>query len=131
MRLRANAAASSSSRADIRQLARSDPPISASYPIGDRAAVFLTRLFPREVTGVERMDLAVREEVVQELVVRPRHEVIIATGEDLGRRSDRREKVAQDRVLFWVVPHEASGLRESPEVIGADVVLVDFGLAVA
>jgi hypothetical protein len=33
-------------------------------------------LLPREVTGVERMDLAVGEEVVEVLVVRPRHEVI-------------------------------------------------------
>jgi hypothetical protein len=63
------------------------------------------------------------------LVVRPRHEVIIASGEDLGGRGDRRKQVAQDGVLFRVMPHEASGLREPPEVGGADVVLVDLGLA--
>jgi hypothetical protein len=36
----------------------------------EEAAVFLRCLLPREVTGVERMDLAVREEVVEVLVVR-------------------------------------------------------------
>jgi hypothetical protein len=29
------------------------------------------------------------------------------------------------------MPHETGGLREAPEVVGADIVLVDFGLAVA
>jgi len=60
------------------------------------------------------MDLAVREEVMQVLVVRPWHEVIIATRDDLGRRGDRREKVAdlkplddaylreaRDHLSFW------------------------------
>jgi hypothetical protein len=37
------------------------------------------------VTRVERMDLAVREEVVEVLVVRPGNEVIVAPGHDLGR----------------------------------------------
>ena len=115
----------------LRSSLASDALISAPYPIGDHVAVLLARLLPREVTSVEWMDLAVREEVVEVLVVRPRHEVIIASVDDLGRRGDRREKVAQNRVLFWVVPHEASGLREAAEVVGADIVLVDFGLAVA
>jgi len=118
-------------RSRIWHLARSDAPISPADPIGDHAGVLLGRLLPREVTGVERMNLGVRDEVVEVLVVRPRHKVVIASGEDLGRRGDRREKVAQDRVLFWVMPDEASGLRETPEVVGADIVLVDFGLAVA
>src|SRR6185436_13512916 len=69
-------------------LARSDASICATDPLGDQAAVLLGRLLPREMTGIERMNLAVREEVVEELVVRPRHEVIVASGEDLGRRSD-------------------------------------------
>jgi hypothetical protein len=99
-------------RSRIWHLARSDAPISPADPIGDQASVLLGRLLPREVTGVERMNLVVRDEVVEVLVVRPRHEVIIASGEDLGRRGDRREKVAQDRVLFWVMPHEACGLRD-------------------
>jgi hypothetical protein len=56
---------------EIWQLARSsDPPVSASDPVGDQDAVLLGRLLPCEVTGVERMDLADREEVVQELVRR-------------------------------------------------------------
>jgi hypothetical protein len=37
------------------------------------------------------MDLAVGEEVVEVLIVRPRHEVIVAPGHDLGRRGDRRQ----------------------------------------
>jgi hypothetical protein len=83
------------------------------------------------MASVEGMDLAVRQEVVQELVVRPRHEVVVTPGNDLGRRGDRREQIAQDRVLFGVAPDETGGLREATEVVGADVVLVDLGLAVA
>ena len=105
--------------------------MSAADPVGDEAAVFVRCLLPREVTGVKGMDLAVREEVVEILVVRPRHEVIVAPGHDLGRRGDRRQQIAQDRVLFGVVPHEPGRLREPPEVVGADIVLVDLGLAVA
>jgi len=74
----------------IWQLAGSDAPISPADPIGDYAGVLLGRLLPREMTGIERMNLAVREEIVEELVVLPRHKVIIASGEDLGRRGDRR-----------------------------------------
>ena len=79
------------------------------------------------MTGVEGMDLAVGEAVVEVLVVRPRHEVIVAPGHDLGRRGDRRKQIAQRRVLLGVVPHEPGRLGEAPEVIGADIVLVDFG----
>ena len=51
-------------------------PIPAGDPVEEREAVFLGCLLPREVTRVERMDLAVGEEVVKVLVVRPRYEVI-------------------------------------------------------
>src|SRR6185312_15111507 len=68
--------------------ARSDAPIPAADPVDDQAAVFLGCLLPREVTGVEGMGHAVREQVVEVLVVRPRHEVIVAPGEDLRWRGD-------------------------------------------
>jgi hypothetical protein len=48
-----------------------DPPIPPADPIDDQAAVLVRCLLPREVTGVERTELAVREEVVEVLVVRP------------------------------------------------------------
>ena len=38
---------------------------------------------------------------------------------------------SRNRVLLGVMPHEPGRLREAPEVVGADIVLVDFGLAVA
>ena len=66
---------------------RSDALVSAADPIGDQVAVLLARLLPCELTCGERMDLAVREEVMQLLVVRPWHEVIIATRDNLGRRA--------------------------------------------
>jgi len=81
-------------------LARSDAPVSAVDPVDDDAAVFVRCLLPREVTGGEWMDLAVGQEFVEVLVVGPRHEVVVASGHDLGRRRDRRQQVAQDRVLF-------------------------------
>jgi hypothetical protein len=51
------------------QLARCDASIPAADPVGGQAAVFLGRHFPREVTGVERMDLTVGEELLEVLVV--------------------------------------------------------------
>ena len=104
-------------------------PIPAAHPVDDQAAVLLRGFFPREVTGIEGMDLAVGKELVEVLVVRPRHEVIVAARHDLGRRRDRREQITQHRALLGVVPHEARRLREASEVVGADVVLVDLGLA--
>jgi hypothetical protein len=56
--------------------------ISAADPVDYEAAVFVRCLFPREVTGVERVDLAVREEVVEVLVG--------------ARRRDRRVAYALD-----------------------------------
>src|SRR5689334_25446327 len=88
----------------IWHLACSDTPISAADPVDNEAAVFVRGLLPREVTGVKRMDLTVREEVVEVLVVRPRHEVIVASGNDLGRRGDPRQQIAQHRVLLGVMP---------------------------
>src|SRR6476661_4461174 len=111
--------------------ARSDAPIPPTHPVDDQAGVFLGCLLPREVTGVEGMGLAVGEEVVEVLVVRPRHEIIVAPGEDLRWCDDRRQQVPQHRVLLRVVPHEPGRLREAPEVVGADIVLVDVGLTVA
>src|SRR6266567_5696912 len=97
-------------------LARCDAPITAADPVDDQAAVFPGCLLPREVTRVEGMDLAAGEEVVEVLVVRPRHEVIVAPGHDLGRRGDGRQQVTQYRVLLWVMPHEPGRLREPPAV---------------
>lgn len=59
-------------------LACCDAPMPTGDPVDDQAAVFLRRLLPREVAGVEGMDLAVGEAVVEVLVVRPRHEVVVA-----------------------------------------------------
>jgi len=43
------------------------------------------------------MDLAVRKKVVEVLIVRPGDEVIVTTGDDLGRCGDLRQKVTQQR----------------------------------
>jgi hypothetical protein len=51
-------------------LARCDAPIPAADPVDDQAAIVLGCLLPREVTRVERMDLAVGEEAVEVLVGR-------------------------------------------------------------
>jgi hypothetical protein len=40
------------------------------------------------VARIERMDLAIAKEVVEVLVVRLRHEVIVTAGDDLGRGRD-------------------------------------------
>ena len=73
--------------------------------------------------------LAVGEELGRVLAVRPRHEVIVAARDDLGRRGDGREQIVQHRVLLGVGPHKPRRLGEALEVVGADVVLVDLRLA--
>jgi hypothetical protein len=88
------------------QLTRCDESIPAADPVRDQAAVFLGCFFPRDMSGVERMDLAVGEELVKVLVVRPRHEVIVAARQDMGRCRNRRQQITQYRVLLGVVPHE-------------------------
>ena len=53
-------------RADVYAATRRYP---FADPIDHQAAVFVGCLLPREVTGVERMDLAVREKIIEVLVV--------------------------------------------------------------
>src|SRR4029077_18495226 len=85
----------------------------------------------RRMAGAGESDVAVREEVAEVLVVRPRHEVVAVPSHDLARRGDRRQELAPDRGLLGVVPDDPRRLREAPEVVGADVVLVHLGLALA
>src|SRR5258708_4080340 len=106
-------------------------PIATPHPVGDQTSRGLPCFLPGEVTSLESMDLAVRKDVCEVLVVRPRHDVVVASREDLGGRRDCRQQVGQHRVLLGVVPDEPRRLCEAPEVVGADVVLVNVGLAVA
>src|SRR5580704_18318333 len=112
-------------------LAAYDAPIPAADPLGDQPAVLFRRLFPCEVTGIERVNLAVREELVEILVVRPRHQLVVPACHDLGRGGDRRQQVSEHRVLLGVVPYEPGRLREPAEVVCAHIVLVDLGLSLA
>src|SRR5260370_16479915 len=102
------------------------PTQSATSP-----AVLLRCLLPCEMTGVERVDLAVRQELAEILVVRPRHELVVPAGYDLGRGRDRRQQVPEHRVLLGVVPDEPGRLRKPAEVVCAHIVLVDLRLSVA
>ena len=112
-------------------LGRDHASIPTADPVGDKATVLVSCLLPCEMAGVEWMGLAIRKKIVEVLVIRPRHEFIVATGHDLRRRRDRREQVTQDRILLRVVPHEPCRLGEASEVVGTDVILVDFWLALA
>src|SRR6266542_1852253 len=93
-------------------LAGYDAPISAADPVGDQPAVLLRCLLPCEVTGVERVNLAVREELAEILVVRPRHELVVLACHDLGRGGDRGQQVLEHLVLLGVVPYEPGRLRK-------------------
>ena len=57
---------------------------SAADPVDDETAVVIGRLLPREVAGIERVDLAVGQQVGEVFVVGPGHEVVVASGDDLG-----------------------------------------------
>src|SRR6185437_12971540 len=96
-------------------LARRDVSVPAHDPVDDQAAVFLSCLLPREVTRLEGMNFAVGEKFVEVLIVRPGDKVVVAPGEDLGWRGDRRQQITQDRVLFGVMPHKPGRLREASE----------------
>src|SRR5258705_12906726 len=91
----------------------------AVNPVHNKAAIFLRRLLPSKVTGIEGVNLAVGHKLVDVLVVRPRNEIIVATCDDLGRRGDRRQQLTQNRVELRVVPDEPSRLGETSEVVGA------------
>lgn len=53
----------------------------------------------------------------------------MAARDDLGRRGDGRQQIVQHRVLLGVGPYKPRRLCEAPEVVGADLVLVDVRLA--
>src|SRR6266699_2229508 len=112
-------------------LAGYDAPVPAADPLGDQPPVLFRGLLPCEVTGVERVNLAVREELAEVLVVRPRHELVVPACHDLGRGRDRRQQVSEHGVLLGVVPYEPGRLRKPAEVVCAHIVLVDLGLSVA
>src|SRR5258708_33622348 len=116
---------------DAGGLAGYDAAIPAADPVGDQPAVLLRCLLPCEMTGVERVNLAARQELVEILVVRPRHELVVPARHDLGRGRDRRQQVPERRVLLGVVPYEPGRLREPAEVVCAHIVLLDLGLSVA
>src|SRR3954451_22210865 len=105
-----------------------EPLEAAGDPLHDEAAVFIGRLLPCEVAGIQWVDLAVGQQVGEVLVVGPRHQVVLASGDDLSRRRDQWQQTAQLRVLLGVVADKAGGLGKAPEVIRADVVLMDVGL---
>jgi hypothetical protein len=77
-----------------RGLAGYDALIPAADPVGDQPAVLLRCLLPCEMTGVKRVNLAVRQKLVEILVVRPRHEVVVLACHDLGRGCDHRQQVS-------------------------------------
>ena len=116
---------------DVGGLAGYDAPIPAADPVGDQSAVLLRCLLPCEMTGVERVNLAARQKLVEILVVRPRHELVVPACHDLGRGRDRRQQVPEHRVLLGVVPYEPGRLRKPAEVVCAYIVLVDLRLSVA
>ncbi len=63
-------------------LAAQEPLEAASDPLHDETAVLIGRLLPREVAGIKRVDLAVGQQVGEVLVVGPRHQVVVASGDD-------------------------------------------------
>src|SRR5258708_39805825 len=80
---------------DAGGLAGYDAPIPAADPVGDQPAVLLRRLLPCEVTGVEGGNLAVRQELVEILVVRPRPQLLVPPCPALGRGRDSRQQVEE------------------------------------
>src|SRR5215470_14446223 len=120
-----------SSACDAGGLAAYDAPVPAADPVGDQPAVLFGCWLPGEMAGVEGVNLAVRQKLVEILVVRPRDEVVVAACHDLGRGRDRRQQVLEHWVLLGVVPYEPGRLREPAEVVCAHIVLVDLGLSVA
>src|SRR5258705_13271835 len=105
--------------------------VPAVNPVHNKAAIFLRRLLPCKVTGIEGVNLAVGHKLVDVLVVRPWNEIVVPACDDLGRRGDCWQQLTQNRVELRVVPDKPSRLGETSEVVGADVILVDLRLCIA
>jgi ATP:corrinoid adenosyltransferase len=55
------------------------------------------------VAGVERVQFAVREELVEILGVRPGHKLVVVTGDDLRRSLDRRQDRPNDPTSYYAM----------------------------
>jgi hypothetical protein len=97
-------------------------------PFRNEAPVLAGRFLPRKVTSIEAVGDAVGHSVRQVLVVRPRYEVVVVSGEDQRGDLNRWQKFLHDLVLLRVAPNETSRFCEPTQVVGAHVVLVHLGL---
>src|SRR4051794_28452758 len=94
-------------------------------PAGDQRGVLACIVLPSEVASVDDVELAVRESCVEKLRVRGRNHSVAFAGDDLYRRLDRRQQVAEDREFGGVGTHVAHGLDEALAVVGGQIVLTD------
>jgi hypothetical protein len=77
------------------------------------------------VPGVEEVELAVGQPLVEELAVGRWHHRVSLSGDDLHRRLDLRQQIAQDRKVGGVGADVAHRLDEAVAVVGGQVVLPD------
>ena len=82
------------------------------------------------MTGLERVDLAVREEVVEILIVRPSHEVIVATSPNVEGEATAMYVARTLKPLGVRVSRIASGLPIGGDLEYADGVTIARALEV-
>src|SRR4051812_16921227 len=59
--------------------------------------ILISAVLPREMAGLDEVELAVGQPRVQELGVARRHERVVATGDDLNRSPDVAESLGEER----------------------------------
>src|SRR6266568_4986797 len=100
-------------------------PVAAGPPGGDQRRVLVGCVLPGEVPGIEDVELAARQPVVQELGVDRRHRRVAGAGDDLHRRLDLRQQVAQGWEFGRVGADVAHRLGHPVTLISSQVVLAD------
>src|SRR5207244_5511980 len=87
--------------------------------------IVISPVLPREVAGLEDVELAARQPRVQEFSVARRHERVAATGDDLNRGPDVTQSFRKDRQLGGIAAHVRRRLGESIARVRAQVVLTN------
>src|SRR6202049_2824296 len=74
---------------------------------------------------VDDVELALWQPLVEKLAVDRWHRWVSRTRDDLDRRLDLRQQIAENRQLRWISAHVAHRFDEPVSLVGGEVVLAD------
>jgi hypothetical protein len=97
--------------------------VAAVPPVADEGGVRVGCVLPCVVPGVDEVERAVGQPLMQKLGVGRWHRGVSRAGDDLYRRLYLREQIAQERNVGRVAAQVAHRLDEAVAVVGGEVVL--------